>query len=93
MPIKKFSIFFWVFSLFACATPSWAQSGSIVGTVNDPSGAAITTATVEIRDVVSGYERSTNTAADGSFHFTNIPFNGGRVGPGSCTPSLSQNRT
>jgi hypothetical protein len=76
MPIKKFSIFFWVFSLFACATPSWAQSGSIVGTVNDPSGAAITTATVEIRDVVSGYERSTNTAADGSFHFTNIPFNG-----------------
>ena len=76
MPIKKFSIFFWVFSLFACATPSWAQSGSIVGTVNDPSGAAITTATVEIRDVVSGYERSTNTAADGSFRFTNIPFNG-----------------
>ena len=76
MPIKKFSIFFWVFSFFACATPSWAQSGSIVGTVNDPSGAAITTATVEIRDVVSGYGRSTNTAADGSFHFTNIPFNG-----------------
>ena len=76
MMIKKLSIFLLVFSLFACVIPSWAQSGSIEGAVKDPSGAAVTKATVEIRDVVSGYGRSTNTAADGSFHFTNIPFNG-----------------
>src|SRR5271168_2418898 len=76
MVIKKLSILFLAFCFFACAIPSWAQSGSIEGTVKDPSGAAVTKATVEIRDVVSGYERTTNTAADGSFRFANVPFNG-----------------
>jgi len=51
------------------------SSGTIEGVVKDPSGAAITTATVEIADVVSGYRRSTNAATDGSFRFTNVPFN------------------
>jgi len=76
MVIKKLSILFLAFCFFACAIPSWAQSGSIEGTVKDPSGAAVTKAIVEIRDVVSGYERTTNTAADGSFRFANVPFNG-----------------
>ena len=75
MIIKKLSIFFWVFSFFVCAIPGWAQSGSIEGTVKDPSGAAITKASVEISDVVSGYTRTAGTAGDGSFRFTNVPFN------------------
>ena len=49
--------------------------GSIEGVVLDPSGKAVENATVEITYVVSGFERSTNTARDGSFHFTNVPFN------------------
>ena len=75
MIIKKLSIFFWVFSFFVCAIPGWAQSGSIEGTVKDPSGAAITKASVEISDVVSGYTRTAGTAGDGSFRFTNVPYN------------------
>lgn len=52
------------------------NSGSIEGVVKDPSGGAIAKATVEINDVISGYTRTTTTGADGSFRFTNVPFNG-----------------
>ncbi|HVP51711.1 MAG TPA: TonB-dependent receptor [Terriglobales bacterium] len=50
-------------------------SGSINGTVVDPSAAVLKNATVEIRNPVSGYERSTATDASGRFTFTNVPFN------------------
>jgi Carboxypeptidase regulatory-like domain/TonB-dependent Receptor Plug Domain len=49
--------------------------GSIRGTVLDPTGAAVAGATVEIRNPVSGYDRSTTTDKAGTFEFTNIPFN------------------
>jgi hypothetical protein len=51
------------------------NSGSIEGVVLDPSGKTVANATVEITNVVSGLARTTNTAKDGSFHFTNVPFN------------------
>ena len=51
------------------------NSGSIQGTVKDPSGGAVVTATVEITNPVSSYRRSVTTGADGSFRFTNVPFN------------------
>ena len=43
--------------------------------MKDPSGGAIVGATVEIAYGVSGYIRTTTTAADGTFRFTNVPFN------------------
>jgi len=51
------------------------NSGSIEGSVLDPSGKTVANATVEIIYVVSGYSRTMNTAKDGSFRFTNVPFN------------------
>ena len=51
------------------------NSGSIEGVVKDPSGGVIAGATVEITFPVTGYQRQTTTGSDGSFHFTNIPFN------------------
>ena len=61
------------------AATVWAQSvgnsGSINGTVVDPTGAVVPKATVEIRNPVSGFDRSTTTDASGKFAFTNIPFN------------------
>jgi Carboxypeptidase regulatory-like domain len=74
--LGKYSILALVF-LFS-ATPSWAQggsSGSIEGVVKDPSGAAVPNATVEISYAISGYSRTTTTGSDGSFRFTNVPFN------------------
>src|SRR5579862_2620932 len=60
------------------AAPGRAQggnSGSIEGVVKDPSGAEVANATVVISDVVSGFNRETTTGTDGSFRFTNVPFN------------------
>lgn len=57
------------------ASAQLGNSGSIEGVVKDPSGGAIAGATVEINNAVSGYSRSTTTAGDGTFRFTNVPFN------------------
>ncbi|MGB8472530.1 MAG: TonB-dependent receptor [Candidatus Acidiferrum sp.] len=51
------------------------NSGSIEGVVKDPSGSAVANAKVEISYVVSGFYRETTTGTDGSFKFTNVPFN------------------
>jgi len=65
----------------ALASVVWAEgqaagnSGSISGTVVDPTGAVVANALVEIHNPVSGYDRSTTTDAAGKFAFTNIPFN------------------
>jgi hypothetical protein len=45
------------------------------GVVKDPSGAVVPDATVQISNPVSAYARTTTTAADGTFKFTNVPFN------------------
>jgi len=50
-------------------------SGSVSGTVQDPSQAVVANATVEIHNPVSGYERSTQTDSSGNFTFANVPFN------------------
>src|SRR5271154_3445221 len=71
-------IFVLMLALFWTAAPAWAQagnSGSIEGSVADPSGAVVSGATVRIQNPVSGFDRTTTTAADGSFRFTNVPFN------------------
>jgi hypothetical protein len=51
------------------------NSGSIEGSVKDPSGASVANATVEISNPVSGLQRSAVTGSDGNFRFTNLPFN------------------
>ncbi len=74
MNSRLFAIFVWAF-LF-CASPGWAQSsGTISGVVKDATGGVLTTASVEISDVVSGYHRETTTGISGDFRFTNVPFN------------------
>jgi hypothetical protein len=57
------------------AAAQTGSSGTIEGSVNDPSGAAVVGATVEIKDPVSGYLKTTNTNSEGAFRFTNVPFN------------------
>jgi hypothetical protein len=61
----------------ACVVSSYGQSGSgtIKGTVLDPSGAAIKGAAVAIQNPVSGYQRDTKTDAQGAFQFENVPNN------------------
>ncbi len=65
--------------LFAIAPALFSQtagsSGTIYGTVTDPSGAAIAGATVTVRNAVSGLNRQTISDAAGHYQFTNLPFN------------------
>src|SRR5215469_2478333 len=51
------------------------SSGSITGVVIDPSGAVVPNATVEARNPVSGFSRTTSTDASGKFIIPNVPFN------------------
>jgi hypothetical protein len=54
---------------------SGGSSGSINGTVLDPTGAVVSNATVEIHNPVSHFDRSTTTDKSGNFSLLNIPFN------------------
>ena len=73
-----YAAFIVVFCL-ALGLHSYAQSGgssgSINGTVLDPSGAVVANAKVEIHNPVSGFDRTTTTDSKGNFSFTNVPFN------------------
>jgi hypothetical protein len=54
---------------------SAGNSTSVEGTVLDPSGAVVPNATVEIRNPVSQFERTTTTNSTGGFSIPNVPFN------------------
>ncbi len=71
----KLVLLFCAVALLA-ALPIRAQSaGTIRGSVVDPSGAAIKGATVQIQNPVSHYNQTTQTNDQGTFQFTNIPYN------------------
>src|SRR5438876_10910318 len=50
-------------------------SGTIEGTVADPTGAVVVGAKVEMRNPITGYMQTAITDASGTFRFTNVPFN------------------
>lgn len=77
---KGQSWFFWVvLTIAALPSPVGVQStgtsGSINGTVVDPSNAVVSNATVEIRNPVSGFYRAMMTDGSGKFSIPNVPFN------------------
>jgi hypothetical protein len=76
-----------LFCLFA-VTPSalFAQSastGTVAGTVTDPSGGAIVGATVTLTDTATNTPRTTTTNEAGRYFFANVL-------PGSCNVSVSK---
>jgi len=74
LPAAFFVALFLSFGLHSYAQ-SGSNSGSIGGTVLDPTGAVVPNATVEIHNPVSHFDRSTTTDKSGNFSFPNIPFN------------------
>src|SRR5580658_8181586 len=54
---------------------SGGNSGTVRGTVLDPSGAVIMGATVEIQNPVSHFTQGAMTDSQGNFAFVNIPYN------------------
>src|SRR5215467_4537176 len=63
--------------VLACRLPALAQAGaatgSIRGTVHDPTGAAVAKAVVEARNVLTGYERKSITDDQGRFELPLLP--------------------
>ncbi len=47
--------------------------GTILGSVTDPSGAFVAGATVKVRNLATGLERTTTTSADGSYSVPELP--------------------
>src|SRR5450755_3377342 len=73
---KSLRATFLLLSILALCLSADAQSGSsVTGTVLDPSGAVVIGATVEMRNPVSGFSRTTTTDVLGRFSFSNVPFN------------------
>jgi hypothetical protein len=67
-----------VLSLGFAGVPASAQlgnSGSIEGVVKDALGGVVEGARIEVANPVSRFSREAVTASDGSFRFTNVPFN------------------
>ena len=48
-------------------------TGALTGTVKDPSGGVIPSATVTLTSVTTGQARTTMTGADGVYHFNLLP--------------------
>ncbi|HEV2576115.1 MAG TPA: carboxypeptidase-like regulatory domain-containing protein [Acidobacteriaceae bacterium] len=78
-------LFFALLVLFLAATGARAQStGTITGSVIDPTNAAIPDATVTVNNVGTGQSRSVQTNASGVFLFPDLPI-------GSYTMQISKN--
>src|SRR5271165_6321652 len=59
--------------LLPVANAQSIKSGTVTGTVADPSGAVIPGATALIRNAVTGHQETTVTDATGTFRFNNLP--------------------
>jgi hypothetical protein len=76
MPTRSI-LFFLLLFLFPAFPTLHAQSnsGTVTGTVTDPTGAVIPGATVAIQNPVSGLQRTATTDSSGRFQFINLPHN------------------
>jgi hypothetical protein len=65
--------FFLTASIFLLASFAWAQSGTIVGTITDESGATVADATVMLVNTASGFTRTVGTNSAGQYVAPSIP--------------------
>ena len=64
---------------------SLGSAGTVSGVVTDPNGAVVPNATVTISNPVTGYTRTVNADADGSFRFGDVPPNNYHVTVSAAT--------
>src|SRR5579864_3032160 len=59
--------------LFSASASAQTFRGTILGTATDPSGAVVSGANVNVKNVGTGLERTTETSADGSYSLPELP--------------------
>ena len=63
-----------IFIFFIFSSPSFAlEAGTISGTVVDPSGAVVASATVMLRNSKTGTQQNSSSDAEGVYSFSNLP--------------------
>src|SRR5438270_3217308 len=62
-----------IFLLTLVLSAQIAPTASLNGTVTDPSGAAVPNAHVRLVNIETGFERTTETQADGRYLFSQVP--------------------
>jgi hypothetical protein len=65
--MKRFVALFMTLLLFAASAAAQTSKGFVIGTVEDPNGAAVVGATVKITNAQTGVTRQTITQEDGSY--------------------------
>ena len=68
-----------LFLSFGASAQSQATTGSIQGTIVDPNGAIISSATVTVRNTETGFERTVTSNSDGFFSAPLLPLGKYRV--------------
>jgi len=72
-PILIFVLAAFIIISFAPAAFGQAESGTITGTVHDPSGAVVAGATVTVRNVATSATRTVQTTGLGTYNVTGLP--------------------
>jgi outer membrane cobalamin receptor len=72
---RLFKFFFWAALAAPLASAQSISSGTVTGTVTDPTGAAVSNAKLELRNAVTDYRQSQVTDSSGTFRFNNVPPN------------------
>lgn len=69
------NIYLFLVTLIALSLPSFSQTfrGGVAGTVTDPSGAAVTGASVQLTGTDTGLTRSAESGSGGEFAFQDLP--------------------
>lgn len=70
-----FAAILFVQGVSAEPNPSNIGSGSVMGTVTDPTGAVVPNATVTVTNPVTGFKATAKTNANGAFEVRPVPFN------------------
>src|ERR1700756_4422186 len=72
--VKLALVLMFVFCV-GCVQPMWGQSvdsGTVVGTITDPTGAVVDGAAVKLTDISTNLSRTTTTGNGGHYTFVNV---------------------